>query len=601
MSIRTVTKALAGKEDLLLGNETHEQTRNGQVVTVTGLSAEVLPTGAVDSEKVSTALLARAKIVDKMADLASVALTHEAVQLLGFHTKGDGGGGVFYWDASKDKSEHNGGTVIDPNKAGLVANWEYTQILYFTPEVIGQGCWVREYSGAVDVKWFGAKGDGVSDDTNSIQKSLQSKSIFIPNGVYIVTDTLGSATDSTKTLDNCTIVGESKLGSIIKMETNQDLDVFVLGWWNTLKNIKVRQNTTVTGGSKGVIRLQSMVHPEIPTVSGNDWTDPEVGGLSYQNTFVDCIFENGQNYTVYGLNLAYTTFEKCRIVLARGASGNLFVDGTDLANGRSNNPASTTVTIIDSEFIASTGGLGVHFRRTESSTLTSSIMEGNFSRGLLIEDCTNISVNKCYLENNYALALGAGSGDADIVTVDSDAINVIDTRILGNWTTNAIASSNTTNSVLQGGYVSGEGGTEKNLSIDGWVWSKYSSAIHQTGNTATASGGDTFVKLADGTFISTLRRSLTVDITAANGNIFVDPSGQVITDYPTGLDAIVYSDLSKEMTATYHVMSSSADFVWVVGSGSSKLNNALRFRLVSPTSKSGVSVDLQVQIIGRWR
>lgn len=43
MSIRTITKALAGKEDLLLGNETHTQSRAGVSVEVTGLSAESLP------------------------------------------------------------------------------------------------------------------------------------------------------------------------------------------------------------------------------------------------------------------------------------------------------------------------------------------------------------------------------------------------------------------------------------------------------------------------------------------------------------------------------------------------------------------------------
>jgi hypothetical protein len=139
--------------------------------------------------------------VDTVADLANAEHRTGSLQLLGFHTKGDGGGGVFYWDASKDKSEHNGGTVIDPDKAGLVANWATTQALYFTPEVTGQGCWVREYSGAVNVKWFGAKGDGVSDDTLAFKTVLNISvpfessasaglSVYAPIGVYILSDEL---------------------------------------------------------------------------------------------------------------------------------------------------------------------------------------------------------------------------------------------------------------------------------------------------------------------------------------------------------------------------------------------------------------------------
>lgn len=43
MSVRSITKALAGIQDLLLGNEEHVQLRGNQEVTVKGLSAESLP------------------------------------------------------------------------------------------------------------------------------------------------------------------------------------------------------------------------------------------------------------------------------------------------------------------------------------------------------------------------------------------------------------------------------------------------------------------------------------------------------------------------------------------------------------------------------
>jgi hypothetical protein len=157
---------------------------------------------------------------DTVADLANVQHKTGNIQLLGFHTKGDGGGGVFYWDATKDKSEHNGGTVIDPDKAGLVANWASTQALYFTPEVTGQGCWVREYSGAVNVKWFGAKGDynGVSgtDNTNSIQNAINLKvGVTFDTGYYYVENalTISNFNSSNTYLDTVTTIkgNESKI------------------------------------------------------------------------------------------------------------------------------------------------------------------------------------------------------------------------------------------------------------------------------------------------------------------------------------------------------------------------------------------------------
>ena len=55
---------------------------------------------------------------------------------------------------------------------------------------LGGGFWVRQYSGTVNIKWFGAKGDGITDDTNAIQTAIDYAKVnglklIAPTGVYI--------------------------------------------------------------------------------------------------------------------------------------------------------------------------------------------------------------------------------------------------------------------------------------------------------------------------------------------------------------------------------------------------------------------------------
>jgi len=87
-----------------------------------------------------------APVVSSIAELRALAAgKYEAVQVLGYYAAGDGGGGVFRWNGSSSAAD-NGGTVIVPDSAS------------------GAGRWMRDYQ-ILTIKMFGAKGDGIADDT----------------------------------------------------------------------------------------------------------------------------------------------------------------------------------------------------------------------------------------------------------------------------------------------------------------------------------------------------------------------------------------------------------------------------------------------------
>lgn len=173
-------------------------------------------------------------------------------------------GGTFIWSAT---GTANGGTVF----AGAT------------------GYWNRQYSGAVNVKWFGAVGDGVTDDTTAIQNAINCLlPIYIPSGTFKL---LGGLTATHKININCS--GTLKYeGTTIDNEvvldittSTDDLDFEIAPVLNNLTIVGndiaycgIRINSIfapriINYTSKGFTAGWALVFRNIALTSGARWTE----------------------------------------------------------------------------------------------------------------------------------------------------------------------------------------------------------------------------------------------------------------------------------------------------------------------------------------
>ena len=108
-------------------------------------------------------------VVESLAELQTVPPdSGQYIQVAGHTAPGDGGGGLFCWTPTAAVT--NRGTVVSSDHS--VA-----------------GHWRRLYSGAIDVRWFGALGNG-ADDTTALQSALDTAAdgatVVVPSGLYRV-------------------------------------------------------------------------------------------------------------------------------------------------------------------------------------------------------------------------------------------------------------------------------------------------------------------------------------------------------------------------------------------------------------------------------
>lgn len=163
--------------------------------------------------------------VDTIADLraidpTAVANDKKTILVRGYATAGDTGGGEFYWNSTSTTTD-NGGTVIQAT-------------------AIVTGRWERVHTGSLNVKWFGAVGDGVTDDTdafnNSFAETTSIDPVLVPAASYAITGTVTGFFYST---GKTTIVGGQVIAIISKGGEDSQT--------NTLYGHLALEDNTVTG------------------------------------------------------------------------------------------------------------------------------------------------------------------------------------------------------------------------------------------------------------------------------------------------------------------------------------------------------------------
>ena len=98
--------------------------------------------------------------------------------------------------------------LVKDDKRGGIFKYDATQVGNSDGGLNFNG-WLRQFASDVSVLWYGAVGDGVTDDTAALVAALKNKNVVIPNGNYVCRGTIAVDHDIIITANNATITLES--------------------------------------------------------------------------------------------------------------------------------------------------------------------------------------------------------------------------------------------------------------------------------------------------------------------------------------------------------------------------------------------------------
>lgn len=416
---------------------------NIELVVITAgtvTAAQTAATNAATSEANAAASAALALAsekgfpqVDNVAALKAVdvgAISDDDLYYLKGHTAiDDGGQGLFRYDAGSAATDDDG-TILQPT--------------------VGSGRWLRQYVGAVNVKWFGAAGDGATDDTSAVQAALDAgaSAVLIPDGTYLC-DLL------TVPADDMRVLGANR--SVLKARTNPTSGP-------VLVSVSGRADVSFEGvvfhGNTGTITSFNNV---VQVFNSNrilfnrcEWTETRgIACLSSGGTrtgvlnsyFKNCGIYNRtstldadrrQAFACTGTTEAYAInndFEEVGLdcISFASSSDDCVASGNRIRNNDAGSiyVASTSGFIVTGNNISngSNGGNGVDVFASDSGVVSNNFVHGCGGSGILLANCARVVAAANVCQNNYQSATGVHKGG---ITLSGNSGTLEDITLTGN-------------------------------------------------------------------------------------------------------------------------------------------------------------------------
>jgi hypothetical protein len=355
-------------------------------------------------------------------------IANHNVNVGGYYADGDGGGGQFYGVTGAPAGTYvdNGGTIILP--AGG----------------IGEEAWLRIYSDSLDVKCFGAKGDGVSDDYIPIAAAISASDlIYFSLGTYAISQSLILSAGK-KIYGPATIAGFSGITSRFLIQQDSDTVIEIEAIDGTNMPIPT---SAWTGAGVGIARapvgsaifingaLTSIVNnATIRNVKFTNFPSGPLCAFFCHNLVVEgCFAYNTQKYTAFQTNAVFSVnnSNNCKLLnnYAENYNWKVFYFAyvvLGLMQGCTCTTVSSSVGFDSSFHIVggysnqivscqSNNSFGVKLDNTRDIIVDSVSCSDSSSGGIIVQSSSDITIDNCVIRDpvQYGIAIIAVNSEAD--------------------------------------------------------------------------------------------------------------------------------------------------------------------------------------------